>query len=284
MSEYANTKRQELFEKIARERLGRGGGKTRIGADGKTELDPTFNERMVLTGLGNIDASDEMAEINTLMKGMKDTQEADEYLKNNIDKYPELKGYDVTKGKAGALEIVEKEEEFDRGKNYLETTRYGLADLGLDPSKKYTVSTLSPLVAKKEDERDAELRKPDQELAQGKLKLLEQQTTNAQTNSEASLNFQKSQAKEANAFRRHQLEVEGIRAENARRERQFEAAQNREMTREQNKMQLNIAMMDRQDKREDRRIAREDREAEKRQASIYMLIKGLTQLGQGFSI
>lgn len=49
-------------------------------------------------------------------------------------------------------------------------------------------------------------------------------------------------------------------------------------------MQMQLAMMDRADKREDRRIAREDRQADKRQASIMMLIKGLTQLGAGFSI
>ena len=49
-------------------------------------------------------------------------------------------------------------------------------------------------------------------------------------------------------------------------------------------MQMQLALMDRADKREDRRIAREDRQADKRQASIMMLIKGLTQLGAGFSI
>ena len=48
--------------------------------------------------------------------------------------------------------------------------------------------------------------------------------------------------------------------------------------------QMQLAIMDRADKREDRRIAREDRQADKRQASIMMLIKGLTQLGAGFSI
>ena len=49
-------------------------------------------------------------------------------------------------------------------------------------------------------------------------------------------------------------------------------------------MQMQLARMDRSDKREDRRIAREDRQADKRQASIMMLIKGLSQLGAGFSI
>ena len=49
-------------------------------------------------------------------------------------------------------------------------------------------------------------------------------------------------------------------------------------------MQMQLAQLDRSDKREDRRIEREDRKAEKRQDSIMLLIKGLTQLGAGFNI
>lgn len=60
--------------------------------------------------------------------------------------------------------------------------------------------------------------------------------------------------------------------------------ENRQLQREQNQQTLQLAIMDRADKKEDRRIAREDRQADKRQASIMMLIKGLTQLGAGFSI
>lgn len=283
MSEYVDTKRRELFEKIARERLGRAGGKTRIGADGKTELAPTFNERMVLTGWGNIDASDEMAEINKIMKGMKDTQNTETYIEQNVDKYPELKGYDVSKGKAGALEIVETEQRRDKVKEAAALAGYSGESLGIDLDT-VSLEGYGNAVRKAEEKRKADLLKPGQDLAKGQLELSKTQAEKADAFRTSQLEFQKSQAEESNAFRRHQLEVEGIRAENARRERQFEAAQNRELTREQNKMQLNIAMMDRQDKREDRRIAREDREADKRQASIMMLIKGLTQLGAGFSI
>ena len=49
-------------------------------------------------------------------------------------------------------------------------------------------------------------------------------------------------------------------------------------------MQMQLAQLDRSDRREDRRIEREDRKAEKRQDSIMLLIKGLTQLGAGFNI
>ena len=47
---------------------------------------------------------------------------------------------------------------------------------------------------------------------------------------------------------------------------------------------MQLAMMDREDKMTDRRYMREERQADKRQASIMMLIKGLSQLGAGFSI
>ena len=70
------------------------------------------------------------------------------------------------------------------------------------------------------------------------------------------------QSEENNAWRKSQSEKE---------ERRYD-------------MQMQLAMMDRSDKREDRRLAREDRQADKRQASIMMLIKGLSQLGAGFSI
>ena len=49
-------------------------------------------------------------------------------------------------------------------------------------------------------------------------------------------------------------------------------------------MQMELAQLDRADRREDRRIAREDKAADRRQQSIMMLIKGLAQLGQGFSL
>ena len=51
-----------------------------------------------------------------------------------------------------------------------------------------------------------------------------------------------------------------------------------------NNQTMQLAMMDRQDKMADRRYMREERQADKRQESIMMLIKGLSQLGAGFSI
>ena len=47
---------------------------------------------------------------------------------------------------------------------------------------------------------------------------------------------------------------------------------------------MQLAMMQREDKLADRRYARGDRAADRRQQSIMMLIKGLAQLGQGFSL
>ena len=273
MSDYAASKRQELLEKIARERLARGGGEKRVGADGRTLLKPTFGERMVLTGFGNIDASDEMSEIQKIMKGMKSTQDTESYVESNIDKYPGLKDYDTTKGKASAIKIVETEDALQKGDDYLETTGYSKEALGLDPEKRYEVSTYVPLVTKANEEKAAKLRKPQEDLAAGQLALQETIAKDSRAAQEERARFQ-----------RHQLEVEGIRAENARRERQFEAAQNRQLTKEQNMMQLKLANMDRADRREERRMEREDREADKRKESIMMLIRGLTQLGAGFVI
>ena len=51
-----------------------------------------------------------------------------------------------------------------------------------------------------------------------------------------------------------------------------------------NNQTMQLAMMGREDKLADRRYAREDRAADRRQQSIMMLIKGLAQLGQGFSL
>lgn len=51
-----------------------------------------------------------------------------------------------------------------------------------------------------------------------------------------------------------------------------------------NAQTMKLAMMDREDKLADRRYAREDRASDRRQQSIMMLIKGLSQLGQGFSL
>jgi len=51
-----------------------------------------------------------------------------------------------------------------------------------------------------------------------------------------------------------------------------------------NAQTMQLAMMDREAKMADRQYMREERAADKRQQSIMMLIKGLSQLGAGFSI
>ena len=207
-------------------------------------------------------------------------------LTKDYGKTADLYEYNL-KNKDGSFKSTEEVKKFirerEKVKDAAASSGYSGEALGIDLNT-VSLEGFGNAVRKAEEKRKAELLKPSQDLAKGQLELSKTQAEKADAFRTSQLNFQKSQAEEANAFRRHQLEVEGIRAENARRERQFEAAQNRELTREQNKMQLNIAMMDRQDKREDRRIAREDREADQRQASIMMLIKGLTQLGAGFTV
>ena len=89
----------------------------------------------------------------------------------------------------------------------------------------------------------------------------------------------------------NRLEIEDRRYESQLARQQYNEDRDEAWRRSQSEredkrydMQMQLAQLDRADKREDRRIAREDRQADKRQASIMMLIKGLTQLGAGFSI
>ena len=104
-----------------------------------------------------------------------------------------------------------------------------------------------------------ETKETEQEKVQAETERLEGRIDSQRASDEA---WRRYQSEENSAWRKSQSEKE---------ERRYD-------------MQMQLAMMDRSDKREDRRLAREDRQADKRQASIMMLIKGLTQLGAGFSI
>ena len=96
--------------------------------------------------------------------------------------------------------------------------------------------------------------------------------------------FNQWQAQENNRFRQHQLEVEGIRLENARAERVAEKNANREDKRYALEMQIAQNGLDRayQRERDERADARADKA--QRQQSIMALVKGLSQLGAGFSL
>ena len=111
------------------------------------------------------------------------------------------------------------------------------------------------------------------------------------TNTQTARTKAETERDEEKDWRRTVFETQQHNARESQLHRQYLAEQNaadrkanRALQREQNQQTLQLAIMDRQDRKEDRRMAREDRQADKRQQSIMMLIKGLTQLGAGFSI
>ena len=104
-----------------------------------------------------------------------------------------------------------------------------------------------------------------------------------QASSEAAALRQEGYARQDALYAHQAQETNAMNAHNAN-ESNKRMAFERELQDARSKQTLQLAMMDRQDRKEDRRIAREDRAADKRQQSIMMLIKGLTQLGAGFSI
>ena len=178
------------------------------------------------------------------------------------DRYYEAFGSDLTvdhKTDPGKLstKINKETKRAEDVKPYLTaltTTRGGaeiLAGLGDRPTVEEAQQALSGLTTSNVEEAETK--------DQAETRRLEGRIDSQRASDEA---WRRYQSEENSAWRKSQSEKEDKRYD----------------------MQMQLAMMDRADKREDRRIAREDRQADKRQASIMMLIKGLTQLGAGFSV
>jgi len=147
----------------------------------------------------------------------------------------------------------------------LDSSGYSAEELGFNVNTG-SASQLGSLIRTAKEKQAADLRKPEIELAQGKLELAEQT------------------AERDSSFKNHQLRVQQIEAENQRRQRNHELQLQREENRAKGEMQMQIAMMEQGDRRADREARREDRLALQRQQSIAQLIKGLTQMGAGFAI
>ena len=126
-----------------------------------------------------------------------------------------------------------------------------LAQLGDKPTVQQAQQALAALSTsnKEKEETKIQTEKERQEGRQDSLRASQE-------------SWQRYQADKDDAWRKHQSEKEDRRLD----------------------MQMELAQLDRADRREDRRIAREDKAADRRQQSIMMLIKGLAQLGQGFSL
>lgn len=150
-------------------------------------------------------------------------------------------------------------------KDMLDSSGFSAEELGFNVNTG-SKSQLGSLIRTKKEEKAAALREPEIKLAEGKLDLARQTAA-----SDAS-------------YKRHQLEVQRIENENARRQRNHELQLQREDNKAKGEMQMQIAMMEQGDRRADREARREDRLALQRQQSIASLIKGLTQLGAGFAI
>ena len=89
---------------------------------------------------------------------------------------------------------------------------------------------------------------------------------------------------EANKTRAYNTREANAEREHNARESDKRIAYEDSVARMRSENQMQIALMDREDKRIDRRYQREDRLAAQRQQSIAALMKGLTQLGAGFAI
>ena len=99
----------------------------------------------------------------------------------------------------------------------------------------------------------------------------QQEESNKRYASEAE--YRRWSAEKDDAWRKYQAGRDDARLSADRQERGLQREQN-----------LQLAVMDREDKKADRQMAREDRLASQRQASIMALVKGLTQMGAGFAI
>ena len=211
--------------------------------------------------------------IMSALTGIDYTKEVGEAVKNNyVEELESTYGgrIDATKGTVGYEELGDLsklsgsklDQELEKRERTKAARSKAGATTGLDISEFQHLTDPGEILAlassKVKDEQETE-----------KLRL----ETKAQTETERLEGRYDAQRASDEAWRRYQSEEN-----NAWRKSQSEKEDKRY------DMQMQLAIMDRADKREDRRIAREDRQADKRQASIMMLIKGLSQLGAGFSI
>ena len=292
MSQYSESA-QKAIEKAAQERL-KGSNPTKVDSSGRTVLDPTFNERMVLSGFWNKDVSDEMSAVQDQLKVLQEGQKVEQFVKNNVDEYSDLQGYDVTKGLQGAKDIVKNEDKLRAGTQRLEdlglsieTLNSGIKDSGLevlDADTRYTSAQLAPYITQYNTNLRAEERAPELQLLNDKLDeqrqariASDQATQKAQTDLQDyrkyQIEYQKWAEEQNTARRAHELQVS-----------QTDKAATRNQTYDLAVMQMENNNADRMYRREaDERQARRD-ERKDRQLMILQLIKGMQQMGNAFAI
>ena len=269
--------------KAAKERLNKPENfGTRTDDQGRTILQPTLSERMVLSGPGNLDASDEMAEVQRRLEQMRGTQRTEQYVTDNVEAHPELRDYDVSGGLEGAQEIVKTQTNLDRGKTYLEEQGYSIDRLNaltenrlepLDPEKSYTVGELSPYVRAAEREQIRIDQQPERDQNNTRLRLLEENQEQQATLAADRLKLEQWRTKVDQDYRKWQTQVQAV-----------EKGKDRSQAMDLAMLQFQSNQADRAYRRDaDERRERRD-ERKERQLMIMQMIKGLQQMGMGLAI
>lgn len=293
----ADFTREEAAEraiiKAAQERLN-GTSPTKTDDSGRTVLEPTFSERMVLSGPGNLNVSDKMSQVQEKLDVMRDTQKAEDYVKTNIDEYPQLSDYEAAGGLAGAKEIRKTEDKLRAGTTRLEdlglsleTLNSNIGDSGLtalDADSRYTSAQLAPYITQYNDKRQADKRAPELKLLTDRLdEERKARQTSDQRASNAQTDLQEYRLYEGKR-RTHEAEQETLRRAHELEVRQAEGKASRGQTFDLAVMQMQNNNADRMYRREaDERQSRRD-ERKDRQLMILQLIKGMQQMGQSFTI
>lgn len=284
----------KAITQAARERLNKPENyATRKDDSGRTTLEPTFSERMVLSGFGNIDASDEMAEVQKRLTQMRNTQKTEQYVSDNVDAHPELKGYDASGGLEGAQKIVQTELDFDRGKQYLEDQGFSIDRLNaltgeklepLDPTKRYTTAQLSPYVRAAERELIKIDQEPERKAASERLRVLEE-------GQKETHRLQGEAQQQQTALAQDRLKLTQWQADQDRKFRQWQSQFTASEKGKDRNQAMDLAMLQFQSNQADRAYRRDaderrDRrdERKERQLMIMQLMKGLQQMGQSFVI
>jgi len=288
-----NTSADKAIIRAAKERL-KGSNPTKMDDSGRKTLEPTFSERMVLSGPGNLDVSDEMSQVQEQLGVMRDTQKAEDYVTSNIDEYPQLKGYDAAGGLKGAKEIRKGEDKLRAGATRLEELGLSLETLNsnlgksglteLDADSRYTSAQLAPYITQYNTKLRADERKPELDLLKGKLK----ESTEARQASDLRATTAQTDLQEYRLYegkrRTHEATQDTLRRAHELKVQQSEGKAGRNQTFDLAVMNMQNADADRMYRREsdERQSRRDDRKD--RQMMIMQMMKGLSGLGSAFAL
>ena len=280
-----------------------------IGPDGTDILQPTLTDRLQLTGPGaainniltrlgvdpkshpyssavDLDARNEMAEVkkqaDAIIARRTDINEAQKLLdakdsegNSYLDLYPGLRGLKAEDGTAAIRQVIDAKNNENEIQEIFRSTNTNPELVGLkrgspelqDPD---AVSDAVTLYLRNKEQKDNEFNKGIQ---QGTLDVNRTNANNQTVSLRNQVELEKARLAREEIIRKNELEY-----------RQYEAQENRKMQKSRDDMTMQLAILDRTDRREERNMNREDRKEEDRQAAIMALITGLTRLGQNFQL